>query len=34
VDSNPPYSVIHVVTDPPTHLHPITREVLTPVSDG
>ena len=27
-NENPPYAVIHVLGDPPIHLHPITKEVL------
>jgi hypothetical protein len=28
---NPPYGVIHVLSDPPEHLHPITRIPLRPM---
>lgn len=25
----PPYSAVHILTDPVTHVHPITRNLLT-----
>lgn len=27
-EQQPPYAVIHTVTEPPTHLHPITRGLV------
>ncbi len=27
-ESEPPYSAIHTMEEPPRHLHPITREAL------
>lgn len=30
--ARPPYSVIHLMTEPPQHVHPITRELLVSAS--
>lgn len=30
----PPYSVVHVIADPPIHLHPITRERVFVLREG